>query len=59
MNYKQAIMGERDPVLQSKGSICSFFLDSVSKYLDEKELDANMQNLKNLVKRSHFSTSST
>jgi hypothetical protein len=55
MNYKQAFMGEKDRVLQSKGSICSYFLDSVSRYLDEKELEANMQNLKNLVKRSEFS----
>jgi hypothetical protein len=59
MNYKQAIMGERDPVLQFKGSVCSFFLDSVSQYLDEQELEANMQNLKNLVKRSQFSNSNS
>jgi hypothetical protein len=59
MNYKQAFMGEKDLVLQSKGSICSYFLDSLSRYLDERELEANMQNLQNLVKRSQFSESNT
>lgn len=54
LNYKLAIKGERDPVLQAKASICTFLLSPVAKFLDEQELSANLEYLKSLIVRCQY-----
>ncbi len=54
LNYKIAIKGERDPVLQAKASICTFLLSPVAQFLDQEELGANLDYLKSLIVRCQY-----
>lgn len=54
LNFKSAILGEQDLVLQAKASVCSYFLNPVAEMLDEELLQQNMDYLVKLVERSQF-----
>lgn len=54
MNYKMVIRGESDPVLEAKGSMCSLFLQPISRYLNGDELRINIQTLQDLLNRSRY-----
>ena len=56
LNFKSAMLGESDKVLQAKASICSFFLNPVGELLDKDIINKNMEYLAGLVERSKFGT---
>jgi len=54
LNFKTAILGKTDKILQAKASVTSYFLNPTAKLLDEDLLNKNMEYLVSLVERSQF-----
>lgn len=57
LNFKTAVLGATDQILQAKASICSYFLQPVAELLDTQKVSMNVKQLKNLVKRAKFTSS--